>query len=100
MKIIKLFADIGDQTKKAVDNAGTASTASEAIGIILNSVYIIIGITAVVFIIIGGIGYMTSQGDSAKLTKSKHTIMYSLIGLVVTILAFAITSFILKQFTK
>ena len=100
MEIIKLFADIEDQTKKAVNNAGTASTASAAIGTILNSVYIIIGIVAVIFIIVGGVSYMTSQGDSNKLTKAKHTIMYSLIGLVIAVLAFAITTFILNQFTK
>ena len=102
MDIFRFLAagGIGEQTKKAADNAGTGSTASAAIGVILNSAYIIIGIVSVVYIIIGGINYSTSQGDPAKTKKAKDTILYSIIGLIVAILAFAITTFILNQFTK
>lgn len=100
MDIVKMLAakGISGQTEDAVNNAGTGSTMSSAIGVILNSVYIIIGIVAVIYLIIGAIGYSTSQGDSEKVKKAKNTIIYSLIGLVISVLAFAITTFILNQF--
>ena len=38
-----------------------------------------------------------SNGDAAKLTKAKNTIIYSVIGLVVALLAFAIVNFVLAN---
>ena len=60
---------------------------------ILSAVYLWIGIIAVVFIVIGGISYMTSQGNPDKIKRSKSTILYSLCGLIITLAAFAITNF-------
>ena len=65
------------------------------IGVILNIVYSIIGIIAVVMVILGGISYATSQGDPGKVKKGKDTILYGIIGLVIVIMAFAITQFVL-----
>ena len=46
-------------------------------------------------IILGGVTYVTSNGDAAKLAKAKNTIIYSVIGLVIALLAFAIVNFVL-----
>lgn len=54
----------------------------------------IAGVVAVIFIIIGAIGYMTSAGDSGKLQKAKNTILYALIGLAIVGLAEVITAFV------
>ncbi len=70
--------------------------AKEKVGKIINVVYGLIGVVAVIFVIIGGFKYMTSQGDPERLKNAKNTIMFSLIGLVVTLSAFAITAFILN----
>lgn len=59
---------------------------------ILNGVIGVAGLVAVVFIIIGGINYMTSAGDTAKLKKAKDTILYATIGLVICALSFAIVN--------
>ena len=48
-------------------------------------------------IILGGISYATSQGDAGKVKKGKDTILYGIIGLIIVLLAFAITNFILNQ---
>lgn len=70
-------------------------SAKETVKRILETVYLYVGIIAAIVIIIGGVFYMTSQGDPAKLKRAKDTIMYAVIGLIVTILAFAITEFVL-----
>ena len=62
---------------------------------VLDTVYLWIGIIAVIVIVIGGIKYMTSTGDTQKVQSAKNTIMYAVIGLIVTLAAFAITSFVI-----
>lgn len=63
---------------------------------VLNAVYFWVGIIAVIFIIIGGVNYTISQGDPGKVAKAKSTILYAIVGLVVSLLAFAITEFVLN----
>ena len=64
----------------------------------INLVYYIAGIVAVIVIIIAGIMYSTSAGDSGRITRAKGMILYSVIGLVVLIAAFAITQFVMDSF--
>lgn len=65
---------------------------------IINILLTILGIIAVIMIIFGGIRYTTSGGDSSRVKAAKDTIMYSVVGLVVAILAFAIVNFVTTQF--
>ena len=60
---------------------------------VLNVVYLWIGIIAVIFIVVGGFLFMTSRGDPSKVQRGKSTVLYSICGLIVTLSAFAITSF-------
>lgn len=61
---------------------------------ILHWIIGVAGLAAAIFAIMGGISYLTSSGDSAKLKKAKDTIMYALIGLAIAGLAQAITAFV------
>ena len=61
----------------------------------LNVVYFWTGIITVIVIIIGGIMLSTSLGDPGKIKIAKNAIIFAVIGLVITMLAFAITNFIL-----
>ena len=67
----------------------------DTVGNVLNAIYGVIEIMAVVFVVVGGIKYSTSQGDPGRVQAAKMTLMCSIIGLVITISAFAITNFIL-----
>ena len=62
---------------------------------IINVVLGIVGIVAVVMMIMGGISFITSQGDAGKVTKARNTILYGVVGLIVALLAFAIVNFVL-----
>ena len=55
----------------------------------------IIGAVSVVMLIIGGIRYTISQGDSSAVTSAKNTILYAVIGLVVAILAYAVIHYVI-----
>jgi len=67
---------------------------------IINAVIAVLGIVCVIVMIIGGVGYMTSQGDPGKVKKAKDTILYGLIGLIVCVLAFAIVNFVIVNILK
>ena len=73
---------------------------TDNIQIIVNVLLFVIGAVAVVMIIIGGIRYVTSDGDSSRITSAKNTILYSVIGLIIALLAFALVNFIINQFVN
>ena len=62
---------------------------------VTNTILYIVGIIAVVMLIIGGIKYVVSGGDSKKVTDAKNTVLYAIIGLVIAFLAFAIVNFVI-----
>lgn len=64
---------------------------------IINTALMIVGVLAVAMIIFSGISYVTSAGDKAKTTKAKNTLIYSIVGLVVAISAYAIVNFVLSK---
>lgn len=68
------------------------------VGDITNVLLFIIGAISVIMIIVGGIKYTTSAGDASKIKSAKDTIMYSVVGVVLALLAYAIVSFVLRQF--
>jgi hypothetical protein len=54
----------------------------------------IAGLLAAGFFVVGGIGYITSSGNPENLDRSKKTILYSSIGLAVSIAAFVISNIV------
>lgn len=71
---------------------------NQTVTLALNLFSAIVGIIAVVMIIVGGVKYITSQGESTNITAAKNTILYAVIGLVVVALAQIIVRFVLERF--
>ena len=53
---------------------------------------------SVIMIIVGGIKYVTSQGNQQQLQSAKNTVLYAVIGLVVAIAARAIVMLVVDSF--
>ena len=66
---------------------------------VTNTVLYIVGIISVIMLIYGGLRYVISGGDSKKVTDAKNTILYAIIGLIISILAFAIVNFVINAIT-
>lgn len=62
---------------------------------ILNAITYVAGAVAVLMIIIGGLRYTVSNGDQAGINAAKNTILYALVGLVLSVMANAIINFVL-----
>ena len=57
-------------------------------------VYMLMGVAALIFLLYGVILYIASQGEPGKMQRGKHIIIYAIVGLVIVILASAITFFV------
>lgn len=71
------------------------TTGDAALESILFLVYTWAGIVAVIVLIVAGFFFITSRGDAAQMKRSKDAIRGAVIGLVVVMIAFAITRFVI-----
>lgn len=62
----------------------------------LTGAFMIAGVIAVLFIIIGGFRYVTSQGNSDATKTAREMIIYSVVGLVIITMAFAIVQIVIN----
>lgn len=80
-----------------VNHVGKAG-ANTLITSILSQVYMWAGIVCVLIIVIAGLMYATSNGDSNQVARAKNAIIASIAGLVVVTSAFIITDFVIGKF--
>jgi type IV secretory pathway VirB2 component (pilin) len=78
-------------------NTNGGSDVNNVITTIINLLSGVVGVVAVIMIVVAGFKYITSSGDSTKLTSAKNTLLYALIGLVIVALAQAIVRFVLVK---
>ena len=64
--------------------------------VILNVVLAISGAIAVLIIVLAGFRYIVSQGNPNEVATARNAIIYSLIGLVVIMVAFGIVNFVVS----
>ena len=75
------------------NDSGVTNIISAAVNILS----IVVGIAAVVVIIYSGFKYITSAGDSGKISAAKNTLIYALVGLIIAALAQLLVHFVLSQ---
>ena len=88
-----------DEINKGINAVGGSNGSAtlqvdEIVLAVVNWLLFAVGVISVIMLIVGGIKYATSAGDSNKVTSAKNTIMYAIIGLAVAVLAFAIVGFV------
>ena len=79
--------------------AGKETDVNNIFKTIVNVLLFVVGIIAVIMIIISGIRYTASAGNANSVAGAKNTLLYSVIGLVVAIFAYAIINFIVFKAT-
>jgi uncharacterized membrane protein YagU involved in acid resistance len=87
-------ADIGitDPTTSPVLDA------NQALANILNTTYMWAGIICVLIIIVAGFFYVTANGNPSQVKRGKDAITGAIIGLIVVMMAFVITKFVIGRF--
>lgn len=98
---INVFSECNPNDPSANSSAVCQSkgdNATSMITTVINTLLYVLGIIAVIMIIVGGIRYTTSNGESSSIKSAKDTITYAVVGLVVAILAYAIVNFVVGRF--
>jgi hypothetical protein len=77
-------------------NNGSADPTSGAIGVITGIVFGITASIALLMIVISGFRYIVAHGDPNATAQAKNTILYAVIGLLVSVTAYSIVIFVIK----
>jgi cytochrome bd-type quinol oxidase subunit 2 len=80
---------------KGVQNPGNLGLIDTIINIV-NALLVLAAVAAIIFVILGGVRYITAQGDEDAVEQAKNTIIYAIIGLIVIMLAAVIVNFVLQ----
>jgi len=98
------LADLMDDAKGGVGEVDTGLPSSGVSGILQNitsALLFLIGAVSVIMIIIGGIRFIFSQGDPQAAASARQTVIYSVVGVIVAVLAWAIVNYVLiKLYAK
>lgn len=65
----------------------------DAVKNIINYGLYFVGAIALIFIIYGGVKFITASGNPEKVTEARNILLYSILGIIVVVLAYAIINF-------
>ncbi|NCU44209.1 hypothetical protein EOM71_00835 [Candidatus Falkowbacteria bacterium] len=89
----------GSQLNETAIAAGYDPTQNNALTTVSSFITIVLGLVGVIFlalIIYGGFLWMTAAGNEKQVETAKSIISRAAIGLIIIVLAYAITFFIIK----
>ena len=99
-----LSGSVSAQVSKGIDTATTSEMKGKSIdgdkGLIKTVVNVLlwaVGILSVIMIIFSGFRYITSAGDASKTKSAQSTLIYSVVGLIVAIMAYAIVNMVTNR---
>lgn len=82
------------QSKKSAE-----SSLNKIIRTTLQLLSLVAGVIAVIMIIIGGLKYITSQGDATSAASARNTLLYAIVGIMIVAFAQIIVKFVLNEST-
>jgi hypothetical protein len=89
-----LAFNVGDfKTLVTPKTTGTVDPQQIVVNAINYSLFFI-GALALIFVVYGGILFVTSGGDAEKTTKARNTLLYAIIGIIVVVLAYVLINWI------
>lgn len=74
------------------------STLTTIVGLVIRTALSLLGIIFIILIILGGYNWMLAEGSEQKVEKAQNYIRRAIIGLIITLSAWAIWSFVLNNF--
>ena len=99
-----LSGSVSAQVSKGIDTATTSEMKGKSIdgdkGLIKTVVNVLlwaVGVLSVIMIIFSGFRYITSAGDASKTKSAQSTLIYSVVGLIVAIMAYAIVNMVINR---
>ena len=96
---VELSVSAGANAARGTDQVADLFGAQGTFRTITNVLLFLIGAISVIMLIIGGLRYVVSGGDSTAVQNAKNTILYAIVGVIVAILAYAVVEFVITSFS-
>ncbi|MFA6393483.1 MAG: hypothetical protein WCW25_01220 [Patescibacteria group bacterium] len=93
-KLKKVAEPAGYQSQSDSGGLSIGAIAGQVIGVFIS----VLGVIFIVLIVFAGYEYMMARGEEEKVKKSLATIRQAIVGLIITISAYAIWGFVFKYF--
>lgn len=89
----------GDCSGLGIKCTGNEDTTSllDTIQTIVNALLVLVGIVAAIYLVLGGLRYVRSEGDEGEAEKAKNTILYAVIGIILIGLSGVIVNYIIQN---
>jgi uncharacterized iron-regulated membrane protein len=89
--------DVGKEVYGSQADAEKAGNLTTLIGSLVKSAIGLLGIVFLILIVYAGYLWMTARGDEKVVTKAKDTLQRAIIGLIIVVAAYAITTFLFTR---
>ncbi len=97
MLVAPVYAQIDEYLDTVQTSAGlTDAPLEETLGSLINVVLTILGIVLLLIIIYAGFLWMTAGGETDQTEKAKDWMLNAVIGLIIILAAYAISSFVIS----
>ncbi len=81
-------------------NTDDVSSPDNVISIVIKAFLSFLGVLFLILMIYGGFLWMTARGNEAQVTKSKDLMTAAVIGLIIVLLSYAISNFVISSLGK
>lgn len=97
MSLLNYVAQIVNESELNIPKSDLTNGPSSSVHTALQLVFGTAGGLAFLIIVVAGLKFITSQGDPQATNKARNTVIYAIIGLVVSAIAFSIVTFVLDN---
>lgn len=70
------------------------------VGILVQAVLQIVGVVFLILIVYGGFKWMSASGQQKQIEEAQKTIIHSIVGLLIVVLAYGISVFVMAELQK
>lgn len=86
--------------KQAYGEEATEKSLEQVVGSLINTALSIVGIIFLILMVYGGYLWMTARENQEQAKKAKDVISAAFIGIIIVVLAYGITYFVIEQLTS
>lgn len=87
----------GANEAKSEDQQESLDGDTGVFAVITQVLLFLVGAISVIMLVVGGIRYVVSGGDSSAVQSAKSTILYAIVGIIISLIAFAVVRFVISN---
>ena len=93
----ELSVSDGASSARGMDQVATLFGSTGVFTTISNVMLFAVGAISVIMVVVGGLRYVVSGGNSTSVSAAKNTILYAVVGLIISLLAYAMINFVISS---